>query len=112
MKQRGYETLVAGYVKSKLGENITTSQIATQYGEVSLYHNNKLYIAVFDNPTTLQIDDINRQLFAVHFTHELIYRTGRKLLTFETQRLLKPEVSYLLRHLKQMEKNNANLSRT
>ncbi|MEE6042022.1 hypothetical protein ACVND7_11290 [Avibacterium paragallinarum] len=110
MTVRGYEPLVADYVRNRLGEQITVDHVATKYGEVAYYHNDSQHIFIFDNKTPFSLEEINEKLFAVHFSNELIYRSGTKLLTFEPDYLRLREVTYLLHHLKQMEKQNGNLS--
>ena len=112
MKQKGYEKLISNYVNSKLGNDVMVGRIDTRYGSATVYYNNNKHVIVFDNYTKLTIYEINRQGLAVFFTDELVYKSGKKLLVFETHHFLKGEVSYLLKHLKQLEVKNDNLSHT
>lgn len=102
MAQRKFKTPVGDYLRSKLGNHFIGNYYISALGViVNHYHNNARHIFTFFNLTQYGLDEINQRLPAVKFSNEIV-TSGRKILTFETNKENKDHVELLAYKLTQL----------
>ncbi len=102
MPTRKFKTPVGDYLRSRLGNHFIANYYISALGViVNHYHNNVLHIFTFFNLTQYGLDEINQRLPTIKFSNEIV-TSGRKILTFETDKENKDHVELLAYKLMQL----------